>query len=68
MCCRYSFGGDSSDERVQKIVSLMDPDYPGQYKMGEIFPGDMTVAILGDNGRLRHRRPHLDFPVLMANN
>ena len=62
MCCRYSFSGDPSDERVQKIVSLMERDYPGQYKMGEIFPGDTTAAVLGKNGRLRHAPATFGFP------
>lgn len=67
MCCRYSFGGDSSDERVQKIVSLMERDYPGQYKTGEIFPGDTTAAILGENGRLRHAPATFGFPGFKDN-
>ncbi|MBQ6118887.1 MAG: SOS response-associated peptidase family protein [Clostridia bacterium] len=62
MCCRYSFRGDSPDERVQKIVSLMERDYPGQFKMGEIFPGDTTAAILGADGRLRHTPAAFGFP------
>lgn len=62
MCCRYSFSGDSPDERVKKIVSLMERDYPGQYKTGEIFPGDTTAAILGENGRLRHAPATFGFP------
>ncbi|MBQ6420718.1 MAG: SOS response-associated peptidase family protein [Clostridia bacterium] len=62
MCCRYSFGGDSSDTRVQKIVSLMERDYPGEYKTGEIFPGDTAAAVLGENGRLRHAPATFGFP------
>ena len=62
MCCRYSFGGDPSDERVRKILSLMERDYAGQYKTGEIFPGDKTAAILGENGRLFHAPATFGYP------
>ena len=62
MCYRYSFGNEPSDERAKKIVSLMERDYPGQYKTGEIFPGDTAAAILGENGRLRHAPAVFGFP------
>lgn len=62
MCCRYSLGSDPLDERVRKILSLMERDYPGQYKVGEIFPGDTAMAILGENGRLRHAPAVFGFP------
>lgn len=62
MCGRFYFGGDSSDERVEKIVSLMDRDYPGAYKTGEIFPGDTAAAVIGEAGRLRHVPAVFGFP------
>ena len=62
MCCRYYFSDCPADERVQKIVSLMERDYPGGYKTGEIFPGDTAAAILGENGRLRHAPAVFGFP------
>lgn len=67
MCCRYSLNGNSSDERVRKIISLMERDYPGQYKIGEIFPGDTAAAILGENGRLRHQPAVFGFPGVKKN-
>ncbi len=63
MCCRYYFSDHPSDERVLRIVSLMERDYPGQYKTGEICPGDTAAAILGDAGRLRHAPAVFGFPA-----
>ena len=62
MCCRYSFHSDVGDERVRKIVSMMDRDYPGEYKIGEIFPGDSVVAVIGEAGKLRHVPAVFGFP------
>ncbi len=62
MCCRYHLGVEFLDERVQKIVSLMERDYAGQYKTGEIFPGDTAAAVLGENGRLFHAPATFGFP------
>ena len=62
MCCRYYFSDQSKDERVRRILSLMERDYPGQYKTGEIFPGDTVTAVLGENGKLRHAPAVFGFP------
>ena len=62
MCCRYYFASDQPDARVRKILSLMERDYPGAYKTGEIFPGDTAVALIGENGRLRHVPAVFGFP------
>ncbi len=62
MCGRFHFGAEPSDERVKKIVSLMERDYPGEYKTGEIFPGDTVPAVIGEGGRLRHVPGTFGFP------
>lgn len=62
MCCRYYFSDHSSDDRINKVISMMKRDYPGQYKTGEIFPGDTVAAILGENGRLKHAPATFGFP------
>ena len=54
MCCRYYFSDSPSDERVNKIIAMMERDYPGAYKTGEIFPGDSAAAVIGEKGKLRH--------------
>ena len=62
MCCRYYFSEKTADERVNKILSMMERDYPGEYKTGEIFPGDTAAAVIGENGRLRHVPAVFGFP------
>lgn len=62
MCGRYSFSDDIADERVQKIISMMERDYPGEYKTGEIFPGDSAPAVIGQDGWLRHVPAIFGFP------
>ncbi|MBR5423679.1 MAG: SOS response-associated peptidase [Clostridia bacterium] len=54
MCCRYYFSDTPGDERVNKIIAMMERDYAGQYKTGEIFPGDSAAAVIGEKGKLRH--------------
>ena len=62
MCCRYYLGPAPQDERVKQIVSMMERDYPGQYKTGEIFPGDAAMTLIGERGRLRHVPAVFGFP------
>lgn len=62
MCCRYYFSDHPSDEKIIKIVALMDRDFPGEYKTGEIFPGDTALAVIGQAGRLRHVPAEFGLP------
>ena len=62
MCCRYLFSDPPKDDRIKKIVSLMERDYPGQYKTGEIFPGDTAAAVLGVKGGLKLAPATFGFP------
>ena len=64
MCCRYLFSDAPKDDRVKKILALMERDHPGEYKTGEIFPGDAAAAIIGEAGRLRHVPAVFGFPGL----
>ena len=52
MCGRYSFSGKSDDAKMTAIVNAMEKQYPGQYKTGEIFPGDAAPAIISRQGRI----------------
>ena len=45
MCGRYNFSTDSTDTKMVAIVNAMERQYPGQYKTGEIFPGDAPAMI-----------------------
>ena len=62
MCCRYYFSDQPADEKIMKIIALMDRDYPGAYKTGEIFPGDAAAAVIGEGSRLRHVPATFGFP------
>lgn len=46
MCGRYNFSMDSTDSKMIAIVNAMERQYPGQYKTGEIFPGDAAPAMI----------------------
>lgn len=53
MCGRYNFSTDNiHDERLSAIVSMMDKRYPGEYKTGEIFPGDAAPGIIEQHGKI----------------
>ena len=46
MCGRYNFSTNSMDTKMNAIVNAMERQYPGQYKTGEIFPGDAAPAMI----------------------
>ena len=46
MCGRYSFRADSADEKMIALIRVIEQKYPGQYKIGEIFPGDPAPAMI----------------------
>ena len=51
MCGRYQFT-PGSDDISAVIVDMLDQRYPGEYKTGEIFPGDTAPAVISDGGRI----------------
>ena len=51
MCGRYQFTGDADDVSAA-IVTMLDQRYLGEYKTGEIFPGDAVPAVISDGGRI----------------
>ena len=46
MCGRYFFSHDSNDAMMVAINKAMERSYPGQYKVGEIFPGEVAPAVV----------------------
>ena len=52
MCGRYNFTADIRDEKVTALLDMMERKYPGQYKIGEIFPGDTAPAIISRNEKI----------------
>ena len=51
VCGRYQFT-TGSDDMSAAIVDMLDRRYPGEYKTGEIFPGDAAPAVISDGGRI----------------
>ena len=52
MCGRYYFTASSSDEKLNAINKTMETRYPGEYKTGEIFPGDIVPAVIDRMGKI----------------
>ena len=52
MCGRYYFSAENSDDKIRILSAMMERNYPGAYKTGEIFPGDTAPAIIQKQGRI----------------
>ena len=53
MCGRYYFSADqASDERTEALMRMMEKNYAGQYKTGEILPGDSAPGIISRAGKI----------------
>ena len=52
MCGRYYFTRVSEDEKLDAVNKYMEKNYPGEYKTGEIFPGDIVPAIIDRHGKI----------------
>ena len=62
MCGQYYFSGDDGDGRLQALVSAMEKQFPGQYKTGDIFPGDAAPAMIAVENRILPRPAVFGFP------
>lgn len=51
MCGRYQFT-TGSDDMSAAIVDMLDRRYPGEYKTGEIFPGDANASMIETHDRM----------------
>lgn len=51
MCGRYFFTRISEDEKLDAVNIFMEKNYPGEYKTGEIFPGDIVQAVIDRQGK-----------------
>jgi Uncharacterized conserved protein len=52
MCGRYYFTANGSDEKLNAISKALEDRYPGEYKTGEIFPGDVVPAVIDHQGKI----------------
>ena len=67
MCGRYFFSGKSHDEKMNALMNMMGRKYGGQFKTGEIFPGDAAPAIIGQQGRIVPVPAVFGFPGVQEN-
>lgn len=52
MCGRYNFSIDNPDEKMAALICVMERKYPGEYKTGDIFPGDTAPAMIAQGDRI----------------
>ena len=52
MCGRYNFSTDNPDEKMSALISVMERKYPGEYKTGDIFPGDTAPAMIAKGDKI----------------
>lgn len=62
MCCRYYMDGMEPDGKLAAIVEMMERNWPGSYKTGEIFPGDTVPALIAVNGKIKAVPAVFGFP------
>ncbi len=66
MCGRYQFTGGSGDEKMDALLRLMEKNYPGQYKTGEIFPGDTAPGMIAREAKIVPVPAVFGFPGFQA--
>ena len=67
MCGRYYFTRVSEDEKLDAVNKYMEKNYPGEYKTGEIFPGDIVPAVIDRMGKIVAVPAGFGFPGYQDN-
>ena len=67
MCGRYYFTRVSDDDKMDAINKAMEKNYPGEYKTGEIFPGDIVPAVIDRQGKIVAVPAGFGFPGFQDN-
>ena len=67
MCGRYYFTRVSEDEKLDAVNKYMEKNYPGEYKTGEIFPGDIVPAVIDRQGKIVAVPAGFGFPGYQDN-
>ena len=62
MCGRFHFSRDVADEMIISILTTMERKYPGQFKTGELFPGDTVPGIIAWNEKIVPIPATFEFP------
>ena len=67
MCGRYYFTRVSEDEKLDAVNKYMEKNYPGEYKTGEILPGDIVPAVIDQHGKIVAVPAGFGFPGFQDN-
>ena len=67
MCGRYYFTRISEDEKLDAVNKYMEKNYPGEYKTGEIFLGDIVPAVIDRQGKIVVVPAGFGFPGFQDN-
>ena len=67
MCGRYYFTRVSEDEKLDAVNNYMEKNYPGEYKTGEILPGDIVPAVIDQYGKIVAAPAGFGFPGFQGN-
>ena len=67
MCGRYYYTCISEDEKLNAVNKYMEKNYPGAYKTGEIFPGDIVPAVIDRQGKIVAVPAGFGFPGYQDN-
>lgn len=67
MCGRFYFTRVSEDEKLDAVNKYMEKNYPGKYKTGEIFPGDIVPAVIDRQGKIVAVPAGFGFPGYQDN-
>jgi len=67
MCGRYYFTRVSEDVKLDAVNKYMEKNYPGEYKTGEIFPGDIVPAVIDRMGKIVAVPAGFGFPGYQDN-
>ncbi len=52
MCARYEIYDGVREEKIAALIDVMERKYPGEYKTGEILPGDAAPAMIARQERI----------------
>lgn len=67
MCGRFYFTRVSEDEKLDAVNKYMEKNYPGEYKTGEFFPGDIVPAVIDRQGKIVAVPAGFGFPGYQDN-
>ena len=62
MCGRFHFSRDTTDELMIAVLDSMEKKYSGQYKTGEIFPGDVVPGVISWHNKIVSVPAMFGFP------